>query len=210
MNQIISNDSNKINTILIGPAHNTRQIDPFNNLNELNEISKRASISNFGKFISFNFIKNLHPSYKFTDLIHYKACIIYPYSAFSISTVEIYNLNIPIIVPSVELLIKYKICNDVCLFPMYCSEKDYKLLNYKNNKTEYNYYPNSYNNIDLQIWLQYIYVYNKKNTIIFNSKEDLINKIYTLNFDNIRNEMIKENEIERIDSLKEWKNMIEK
>ena len=208
-NQNILVDNNKINTILIGPAHNTTKIDPFNNLNELNELSKNGSISHTSNLIKFNFIKNLHPNYNYIDLINYKACLIYPYSAFSISTVEIYNLNIPIIVPSIELLIQYKICDDVCLFPTYCSEKDYQLLNYKNNKTEYNYDPNSYNNDDLQFWLQYIYVYTKKNVIIFNSKEDLINKIYTINFDNIRNEMIKENEIEKINSLKEWKNIIE-
>jgi hypothetical protein len=149
-NQNILMDSNKRNTILIGPAHNTRQIDPFNNLTELNELSKHMGISHFGHFINFNFIKNLHPNYKYSDLIKYKACVIYPYSAFSISTVELYNLNIPIIVPSIELLIKYKICNDICLFPIYCSEKNYQLLNYKNNTTEYNYSPNSYNDNDLR------------------------------------------------------------
>ena len=203
------NDKNKVNTILIGPAHNLIQIHPFDSLNELNELSKNASVYKFCSFINFDFIKNLHPHYKYKDLIEYKACVIYPYSSFSISTVEIYNLNIPILVPSIELLIQYKICNDVCVFPTYCSETEYKLLNYKNNKTEYDFSPNSYNNDDLRFWLKFIYVYNKKNIIVFNSKEYLINKIYTVNFDDIRNEMIKENEIESLNSLNEWKNIIE-
>lgn len=200
--------SNK-NTILIGPAHNTSQICPFDNVKELNKMSKKKSCDISKKIINFDFIKTLHPNYNYSDLVNYKACIIYPYSAFSISTIEIYNLNIPILVPSIELLIKYKICNDICLFPIYCSESEFNNLNYNNAKGEYNYSPNSYKDTDLNFWLKFIYVYNKKNTIIFTSKEDLINKAYSINFDNVRNEMIKENNDDNSSSLNEWKNIIE-
>ncbi len=196
--------ANSKNTVLIGPAHNRKIIHPFESVQELNDLSRKHSLFKRADCIRFDFIKNLFSNYKYSDLVKFKACIIYPYSVFSISTVELYNLNIPILVPSIEILIEYNVCIDRSLFPIYCSEEKYKLLEYKQENFTYSFSPNSYKKEDVAFWLKYIYLYNKKNTIIFTSKEDLIHKIYTLNFDNIRAEMKKENEMERISSLADW------
>ena len=195
------------NTILIGPAHNKHIIVPFNNIYDFNkkllEYSKKNNIGN----IDVNYIKNIYPHYNYNDLMKHKACILYPYSVFSISTIELYNLNIPIFVPSIELLVKYNICNDRSVFPVYSSRKKYDLCKYTIKQFKYKYSPNSYKEDDVEYWLQYIYLYQKKYIIIFNSESDLINKIYSLNFNKIRENMIIENNEEKLKSITDWKNL---
>lgn len=188
--------------ILISPV-NATNIKPFTSISEMNLMA-----SNFGYNLIFSYIKTLHANYNYYDIIKYRATVLFPYSAFSISMIELYELNIPMFVPSDELLISNELMNDVSLYPFYCTESYMNALDIPHINSPHKFSPNSYNIKDKKYWLQYSYFKQKKNIIYWNSPEDLFVKLSTLNLQEISERMKLENEIHKLKQLDNWKNII--
>lgn len=190
------------NTILIGPSHNTDTIINFNNLQDLNQQSiAYAKINNKQPFL-FNFIKNLYPHTNFINIVNHPAVLLFPYSAFSISMVELYQSNIPMLVPSKEML-KGKM-NDVKLYPLYNNNiKSIEDFDIEYNKKDISS-PNSFNLNDELYWIDFMY-FNKLNNILkYNNNDELFHIIYNNNFKDISNKMKIENETFLNEQLENW------
>jgi hypothetical protein len=195
------------NLILIGPSHNLNNLMIFDSIEKLNNLSLQYA-TKFNKIpYFFNFIKNIYINFNFEDLVNHPAVLIFPYSAFSISMVELYQLNIPFIVPDKNILAGKM--NDVKLYPIYHNENN--VINF-DKKYLNNLYP-SPNSIDIndeKKWIEYMFFNQVENSLIFNSEENLFNIIYNTDFNEVSKKMKIENELNFNNEKIKWKHFLEK
>ena len=143
---------------------------------------------------TFRFIRNVYPiRYELNQLARHPAVIILPYSVFSYSQEELYDLNIPFFVPSVDFLIQSGMVNDRVLYdPPYTSLNSYKAMeaDFEDDGS-----PNCRSEAAQRKWLSYSSFYQRENTIIFNDFTELARKIHTIgqDGDRIRQKMYAEN-----------------
>ena len=124
--------------------------------------------------------------------------------------IEMYELNIPMFVPSKTLLLNTSLLNDVKLYPCYMSEADMKSLDLPHVNLPHNFSPNSYEYKDSSYWVDFSYFYTKKNVIMWDTPDDLLKKIRDTDLMMVSTEMKKENELFRQTQLTNWDNMINK
>lgn len=195
----------KNNVILIGPTHNTDKILGFYNLEDINRKSILYSKKYNKPTYLFNFIKSVYPNTSLKDLANHRAVLIFPYSAFSISMIEIYQLNIPVICPNNELLNGNM--NDVKLYPLYNNniESVYQFdKKYKKDIPS----PNSLDKQDELYWTKYMYFNQVENMLRYNNNEQLFEIIYNTDFNNVNKKMITENVLHVNNELNEWNKLL--
>lgn len=190
------------NEILISPVH-ANSILPFNSILEMNETAKKQGFN-----LIFSTVKSLYNHYKYEDLINHKATVLFPYSAFSISMIEMYEMNIPMFVPSKKLLIETGIMNDISLFPSYGSLEEMKNIDIPHSNSPHKYSPNSINIEDKLYWLDFTYFNTKENIIFWDSPTDLFNKLISTDLHEISNKMKIENNKHREKQLNNWRNLL--
>jgi hypothetical protein len=188
--------------ILIGPV-NAGIVYPFESIDHMNIISK-----SMGFDLVFKKIHDIYPKYNFKDLLNHRAIVLFPYSVFSISMIELYELNIPMFVPSKQLLLLTNLIKDCCLYPYYSSESEMKYMDIPNKESVHKYSPNSYNIEDRSYWLEYSYFYQKKNIIVWEDPLDLFNKLITTNLHEVSNKMKEETAEYQKLQLQNWKSML--
>ena len=189
--------------ILISPVHATSVL-PFSSISEMNRIASQK-----GYNLHFSGIKTLYGNYKYENLVQHKATVLFPYSVFSISMIEMYEMNIPMFVPSKRLLMETNIMNDVSIFPCYGSEEDMKRIDIPHKDSPHTYSPNSTKPEDKLYWLSFTYFNTKENVIFWDSQDDLFDKLVTTDLQEVSNRMKKENTEHREKQLKNWKHMLE-
>jgi hypothetical protein len=194
------------NIVLISPVH-AEVLLPFESLHEMNVLCKKFKCNFlFGK------ARELYGNFRYEHLVNHPACVLFPYSAFSISMVEMYELNIPMFVPSPQLLASVsgpkKLMNDVALYPCYMNETEMKTRDVPHPDSPHKHSPNSYKHEDILYWSQFTYFNTRKNVVYWDSPNDLIHKLITTNLHDVSNRMRLENEEHRIKQLKAWKECI--
>lgn len=152
--------------VLVGPSHNTSTIIGFNNnLDLLNRLSVAFATRHGLQPYIFRFIKSVYPNDEATmeNLAKHPAVLMNPYSAFSISMVELYHLNIPFFVPADSLLVNAM--GDVRLHPIYQTKETVARLEakYPTHSSGYPYSPNDESPEAQRYWLQFMFF----NLIIF-------------------------------------------
>ena len=172
-----------------------------------------ANVQKVMPFTKNKFVKM--PEYRLDDksylkLAEYPGVVVFPYSAWAVSIAELYDMNIPMFVPSKEYLIRNNYMNDVCLAPCYCKAEEMMAFDNPHRETPHAFSPNSYKYEDMIYWSQYYYVYQKKNTIIFEDEDDLYKKIESTDLKVISSRMKAENEANKKRQLKAWKKILEK
>ena len=198
--------SPKKNTILIGPTHVDNALVKKYNLNK----AYQKFCKDKGIAAKFTF-KSIREELGFYDDVRvfneYFGFIIFPYSSFSVSGLELYEYNLPYFYPSVDFLQKSKMCNDYILYPTYCTEKQYRKME---NDIDDENSPNNYADKATRKWMKYFSGYQHKNTIIFENIEDLFDKILQAdkNFASLSENMFLENKTEREQLLEHWKKLL--
>lgn len=187
--------------ILVGPCH-VGNLSPFSSLLEMNITAK-----NMGYNLNFGTLPSLYGRFSYENILAHRAVVIFPYSAFSISMVEIYELNIPMFVPSPNIIIKMGLMNDVCLYPCYFTEEHTRLIDTPDKSSVHMYSPNSYNTEDKLYWLNFAYFMQKKNIIFWDSVTDLFEKINNTDMEKISCLMREENNNHRKTQLRNWKKL---
>jgi hypothetical protein len=188
--------------ILIAPV-NADNVAPFECVDKMNKISRTNGLN-----LIFSKIKDIYPNYSFSDLLNHRACVLFPYSAFSISMIEMYELNIPMFVPSKKLILRTNLMHDVSLFPCYCYMEEMQNYDKPHIDSPHKFSPNSYNHVDRDYWLSYSYFYNKKHIIVWDTIPDLFYKLMNTNFQEISDKMKIENEEFRNEQMNNWKNLL--
>jgi hypothetical protein len=189
------------NEILISPVH-AHSVLPFESITHMNKVAAEMQYP-----LTFSSVKSLYPHYKYEDLVNHRATVLFPYSVFSISMIELYELNIPMFVPSKELLMRTGIMNDVSLFPLYGSMDDMLRIDKPHDSSPHNFSPNSLNDEDKRYWVDFAYFNTKENIIFWDSPLDLFQKLTTTNFQEVSDKMRIENAIHREKQLGNWQNL---
>ena len=184
-------------TVLIGPSHNLDTIIGFeNDLDVLNRLSAEyASRHGFERY-TFEFIKKIYPGNTASpeNLARHPAVLINPYSAFSISMVELYQMNLPFFVPSDELLVDRM--GDVRLCPIYQKQEAVDELERHHPKagTGYAYSPNDPSPDAQRSWLQYMYFNQVENAQRWGTPDELFGKLYRTDLVALHGHMKDENQ----------------
>jgi hypothetical protein len=153
-------------------------------------------------------IRDAYPNYSLDDLRRHRGVILFPYSAFSISMVELYELNLPTFVPSPRLLVEHALVDDRVLFPMYGSEEAF-LRQYRPQRSDaYASSPNSYEPRACFEWFRYCYFFQKEQVIRWDSVDELVAKVESTDLAAVRERMHAENLRERQRSLQAWRSVI--
>lgn len=196
--------------VLIGPSHNTSTIIGFqNDLENLN----RLSISFANRYglepYTFSYIKSLYPNDEatFENLAAHPAVLINPYSAFSISMVELYQLNLPFFIPDDSLLVDAM--EDVRLNPLYQNKEAVALLEsaYPVSSSGYPYSPNDSSSKAQRFWLQFMFFNQVKHAQHWTDPEDLFRKLYLNDLCQIHDDMQFENEQLFKEQLRNWSSL---
>jgi hypothetical protein len=185
--------------ILVGPCH-ARTISPFSSLTDMN-IKSREMGYNF----TFGTLYSLYGRFSYENILAHPAVVIFPYSIFSISMVEMYELNIPMFVPCPKLLVEMGLLNDVSLYPCYFSEEQMKQIDIPSKFSHHKYSPNSYCREDQLYWLNFSYFVQKENVIFWNDTKDLFEKLNSTDMEKVSNLMREENNKHRETQVRNWK-----
>ena len=195
-------ESSDNNIVLLGPVNADVDLVQQKISLEYKQFCDRNNLTS--KFI-FRSIRNAYPEYyELSQLARHPAVIILPYSVFSYSQEELYDLNIPYFVPSVNFLIQSGIVEDRVLYDKpYLSLGSYKTME---SDFEDDGSPNCRNEAAQRKWLSYSSFYQRENAIIFDNLTDLACKIHTVDQDGdgLRQKMYAENVKRRDESLQLW------
>jgi hypothetical protein len=192
------------NEILVGPCHATR-LCPFSSVLDMNN-----KCAEMGYNFTFGTLHSIYGRFSYENILAHKAVVIFPYSVFSISMVEMYELNIPMFVPSPKYLVEMDLTNDVSLSPCYFSEEHMRQVDIPSKFSKHNYSPNSYRREDKLYWLNFAYFMQKENVIFWNDIKDLFEKLNNTDMENVSYSMRKENARHRHTQLRNWKKLFAK
>lgn len=193
--------------LLVGPVH-ARRLGVAPSANDLDAQARQRTgrVSDAKRWCIH--IRDAYPNYSLDDLRRHRGVILFPYSAFSISMVELYELNLPTFVPSPRLLVEHALVDDRVLFPMYGSEEAF-LRQYRPQRSDaYASSPNSYEPRACFEWFRYCYFFQKEQVIRWDSVDELVAKVESTDLAAVRERMHAENLRERQRSLQAWRSVI--
>lgn len=198
-------------TVLIGPSHNTSVILGFNNdLADLNARSTAYARERGLEPFVFDFIKSIYPGDQATlrNLSRHPAVLMNPYSAFSISMVELYQINMPFFVPADELLVNRM--GDVRLEPLYQPKSAVEALSgrYPADGTPYSYSPHDDSESAQRYWLKYMYFNQVKHAQRWATPEELFDLLYGQDLSKLHQRMQQENAELSSDQVQAWEALI--
>ena len=162
--------------------------------------------------ISMEFIqlRKLYKHYKYSDLTKHVAAVAIPYQVSLMSLMEIYWMGIPLLLPSPEfyakLHVEHSVANDLTWkhvgtkLPATSSDVIMKHSSVIQEIPD----PMAENNITaMRYWMQFVdWSYQWKNTILFDSWEDLVDKVSNTNFTDVSIRMLEENEIRLSENIR--------
>jgi hypothetical protein len=169
----------------------------------LEELSQRSN----DKFV-FKHIRALYPRFTFEQLAGHRAIVLFPYATMSYSIVDFYAINMPIFVPSPEFLIKLNILGERRLQSHCCRKMpdpitfDRQLEN--NLSTTHPFSPNSDEHSALKYWLQFADYYVWPFVTVFDSFDDLLEKLKAADLPRISRKMKAHNLVRETDLLNNW------
>jgi len=169
----------------------------------LEELTQRSN----GQFV-FKHIRALYPRFTFEQLAGHRAIVLFPYATMSYSIVDFYAINMPIFVPSAEFLIKLNILGERRLQSESCRKMpdpvtfDRQLEN--NLSTTHPFSPNSDEYSALKYWLQFADYYVWPFVTVFDSFEDLMEKLKAADLARISRKMRAHNLVRETDLLNNW------
>jgi hypothetical protein len=183
-------------TVLIGPSHNLDTIIGFDNdLAALNRLSAEYAARHGFQPYDFEFIKKVYAGNTASpeNLARHPAVLMNPYSAFSISMVELYQMNLPFFVPSDELLVDRM--GDVRLHPIYQKQEAVDALErlHPVAGTGYAYSPNNPSPDAQRVWLKHMYFNQVENAQRWSTPEELFDKLYRTDLAALHGRMKAEN-----------------
>jgi hypothetical protein len=176
-----------------------------------NKLLKESLDRYYTKQIQIVPIRTIYRNYEYSDLINHPAIIYVPYQVSVMSLFEQYRMNIPLVFPSLDLLTQWHYEYNVV------SEKTW-------DQTFYGIIPNSSlidgvltnipdpnNDRDrtaIRYWLNFSDFYQWPHIIYYESTDDLIKKLNTINFRMVSKKMKEYNEQFSKNLLQKWQKIL--
>ncbi len=190
-------------TVLVGPSGGPVSrggIAPFRSAEEINDLYARWCTRNgTRKTVTFGHIRDLYASYELEDLAKHPAIVILPYSAYSISMAELYEMNIPFFVPSVDWMLQHQMPSEVMAHR-------YEGPPHPNSRIPYGFHDSKQ---AMAYWLRFCYVYQVEHAMVWDSTDDLFRKLTEVNLQNLSENMYRENKARREASLRRWAEVLQ-
>ncbi|MCX8522068.1 MAG: hypothetical protein ORN28_11110 [Rhodoferax sp.] len=172
----------KNRVVLIGPSHQQGNVPGLASIEDLNRLSRKRAQQLGREPFTFSTIRSAYPDGQATAerLARHPAVVMAPYSAFSISMVELYQLNLPTFFPADGLLVDAM--HDVKLHPIYqhrfWAERLDRQFAERARSLGYPYSPNSLHPDAQRYWLQHMYFNQVRNAQRFDSTISLLQQLY--------------------------------
>ena len=186
--------------ILVGP---TSHLGPAGEqkLKELNDFSQNVSAG----FV-FKKIRTYYKHYTLNQLANHRAIVVFPYAVMTYSIIDYFVSNIPLFFPSIKLLTQWKNVYDRTVdAPFYCGNTFNMTLHPAHSKlSEHPYNPNDDGDEAYSYWLQYADYFDWPHVTVFESWQDLIDKLNQVDLNEISQNMKKFNLVKETDLLDNW------
>jgi hypothetical protein len=196
-----------LDTLLVGPVH-ARRLGVAATPRDLDQLAR----ARLGRSDSAGpwcvSIRDAYPQYTLDDLRRHRGVILFPYSAFSISMVELYELNLPTFVPSTRLLVEHGLVDDRVLFPIYCSAEQFEHQFRPQRCDDYRSSPNSYAPEACDEWFAHCSFHGKNEVVKWDSVDDLVAQVESVDLAAVRERMHAENSRVRGQSLEAWRSVL--
>jgi hypothetical protein len=181
--------TNKRREFLVTPIHSTELYDEFF-ADFDNSVLKR----NVGDLTIFP-LREMYPQYQFSDIAAHPGIIYVPYQVSMVSLTEHYRMNIPLFFPSLNLLTRWHIKHQVVrqrTWDGYMMKRANSSLisGIQSNIPDPN---NDYDEESVKYWLRFADFYRWPHIVYFDSVDDLVQKLATVNLTQISMEMKQHN-----------------
>lgn len=175
---------------LIHQARGVLERDPRFARDFIDQVSAYSAKKKYNIQIVGN--KNLYKGhYTYQQLANHRAFIVFPYIKSLMSLFEIYSMNVPFFAPSLNFLTELERAYGRVIY-----ERTYwtKVPSVDEEAKKYEYSPLDYSLPAFKYWMKWSDFYLWKNVVLFDSFEDLCDKLMTTNFTQVHENMKKENE----------------
>lgn len=188
---------------LVSPIHSTELYDIF--FAEFDSIILKRQLN----LVMFP-LREMYPQYLYSDLVSHRGIVHIPYQVSMISLTEQYRMNIPLFVPSLDLLTKWHIKYQVVRqrtwngFMMRPSSKS-------GISGLFSKVPDPNDDLDedaIRFWLNFSDFYQWPHVITFSSMDDLVNKMVTVDLYEISRRMKQYNEKIRLSIKSTWSKVL--
>ncbi|ELT88348.1 hypothetical protein CAPTEDRAFT_185292 [Capitella teleta] len=151
-------------------------------------------------------MRDLYPDYTFENISLHNAIIHVPHQVYTTSLCEHYAMNIPLLVPTVELLIdwhlKFNLLSPLSFEGIRSLSESPAVIPRGNLQMPD---PNKINDAgSLNAWLPLADYYVMDHIVYFSSIPDLFNKLVSLDFDEISRKMSSANHVKKVRVMEEW------
>ena len=188
---------------LITPIHSSELYDKFFTEFDAIVIRRRVDLTLFP-------LRELYPQYQFSDLVAHPAIVYVPYQVSMASLTEQYRMNIPLFFPSINLLTKWHVEYQVVRQRTWAGYMMKRLSASPIGGVE-DSWPDPNNDIDedaIRYWLKFADFYQWPHIIYFDSVDDLVNKMLTVNLNNVSSSMKNYNAVVRQDIKNTWSKVL--
>lgn len=151
--------------------------------------------------------------YALQDIANHRAAILFPYAVMSYGITELYALNIPLFIPTVEFLLSLRTMDDFQYVAVhYCGNmKDQDLPHPLLNSTQHQKHPYSPESPDAAAklhWLRYADFYQWPHITQFGSWDELILRLTTTNLQAIHDKMVAANHWRAQEFIYNWEHFV--
>ena len=173
--------TNKRREFLVSPIHSTELYDQF-----FADFDNAVLKHNVGDLTIFP-LREMYPQYQFSDIAAHPGVIYVPYQVSMVSLTEHYRMNIPLFFPSLNLLTKWHMKHQVVRQRTW---DGYKMKRGNGSlirglQTDIPDPNNDYDEESVKYWLQFADFYRWPHIVYFDSVDDLVQKLATVNLTEI-------------------------
>ena len=158
------------------------------------------------------FNKSRLSRYEWSDISKFKGIVMIPYNCSTMSIFEFYTSNIPLFCPSIDFMCELYTKHGNHVLSELTWNRVFNLgsgSKIKNNKLND---PNRYDDISIMSnWIKLSDFYNTEwmpNIVYFDSFDDLLNKLQTVNLNEISEKMKTFNSTRKLNIINKWKNKL--
>jgi hypothetical protein len=156
----------------------------------------------------FSTAKNLYKHYELQQIADHRAVILLPYAVLSYGITELYALEIPIFIPSIDFIVELKLVRDRTLIDSYYCGRTLKFQDMPKQHPSSNhpYSPEDVVSTEaMRYWIKFADYYQLPYIQTFSSWTDLIVQLSKTDFTVIHKNMRKENLRRKADLIEKWK-----
>ncbi|MDD9854919.1 MAG: hypothetical protein OXU88_01930, partial [Gammaproteobacteria bacterium] len=196
-------------TVLVGPSRPAHRpgldTGPFASTDEINaRYQKWCAKNGRPKALRFGEIRKLYPHYELDDLAKHPAVVVFPYSAYSISMAELYEMNMPFFVPAAEVLLRHRMPRELFASPPPPPPRPGPHSSADSSATGAGSSAASSATVDharaVGDWLRFCWFYRQENAVVWNSPDDLFRKLTEYDLAGLSEKMYLENQTRRAKS----------